>query len=307
MRRQQTDRIPESVLRIIDAAADLLEAGQHEKSLALLLDAQPRAPDYVPLLMLLSVAHQQLGQSDKAAAALRRVLKLEPRHPEALLSLGMLFAAQGKHGRALPFLERYLDLKPLNLPGLKAYSRCLIKLGRAEESGARLEHAWQASADPQVGLLLVPYWSNTNQWEKAEPLFSQLVQDSTDPDLLEDLAFAFFTKHDAEAVELWRRVVTLSPHSQKAWQMLGIIQGEIGGRDAEVLDTARRAVKANPDSPWSWALLSARLRIAHKAEEALQVARTGLALPATGEPEDASERQLLVRNEAAALAALGET
>ena len=57
MRRQQTDRITESVLRIVDAAADLLEAGQHEKSLALLLDAQPQAPGSdSPLLMLLSVA-----------------------------------------------------------------------------------------------------------------------------------------------------------------------------------------------------------------------------------------------------------
>jgi tetratricopeptide (TPR) repeat protein len=306
MRYQQTDRIPESVLRIVDAAADLLEAGQPEKSLALLLDAQQQAPDYVPLLMLLSVVHQQLGQSDKAAAALRRVLKLEPKHPEALLSLGMLFAAQGKHGKALPFLERYLDLNPLSLPGLKAYSRSLIELGRAEESGARLEHAWRASGNPQVGLLLIRHWSDTGQWDKAEPLFSQLVQDATDVDLLEDLAFAFLLKYDAEAGELWRRVVTLSPHSALAWEMLSSQDG-IFGRDAEALETARRALNANPDRPWSWSLLSARLRTAHQVEEALQVARTGLALPATGESEDAFDRQFLALNEAEALAALGET
>ena len=131
---------------------------------------------------------------------------------------------------ALPFLERYLDFQTLDLPGLKAYSRSLIELGRAEESGARLEHAWQASGDPHVGLLLVRYWSITDKWEKAQPLFSKLVQDSTDPDLLKDLAVAFLVKHEAEAVELWRRVVTLSPHSALAWQMLSVQEGGGKGR-----------------------------------------------------------------------------
>ena len=103
---------PESVLGIIDAAVDLQQAGEKEKSIELLLDAQRRAPNYAPTHLLLGLAYRDAGRLEEAEARLRQAIQLNPKQARGVAGPGVASRAATPLREAIEVLQRHVELAP---------------------------------------------------------------------------------------------------------------------------------------------------------------------------------------------------
>jgi tetratricopeptide (TPR) repeat protein len=272
---------PDSVLRIIEAAVDLQQAGEKEKSIELLLDAQRRAPNYVPTHLLLGLAYRDAGRLEEAEARLRQAIQLNPKQAEALQALGLLLVQQHRSVEAIEVLERHVELAPEDAVTLRALSNELARARRAEEGVALLEKAWQATRNTEIGVALGRYLMRTKQPARAEEVFREVATSSPSAEPWIEWAQALLSlgrPHDALAP--LERGIELAPNSDRAWRGLADAQ-TIMERYPEALQASERALAINDQDCRNWLVKANTLFGGRHFEEALEAARIGLSCTAS--------------------------
>jgi Flp pilus assembly protein TadD len=107
------DPVPDDVRADYAAATRLLENGQHDHGVAMLVSLTERAPAVATPYIALGIAYADTGDLDLAEASLRKALELNPDHPVALNELGVVQRRKGQfvESRASyeAAIERYAD------------------------------------------------------------------------------------------------------------------------------------------------------------------------------------------------------
>jgi Flp pilus assembly protein TadD len=93
-----------------ERAIGLLEQGEHQAGIALLVMLTEAAPQMTTLHLDLGIAYARVGDFGRAEASLKRALDLNSRHPVAHNELGILYRKTGRFKEARRSYERALAL-----------------------------------------------------------------------------------------------------------------------------------------------------------------------------------------------------
>ena len=108
----ERSRVSAGVRADFERAVALLESGQAEAGVALLLEVTEAAPDLTAARIDLAIAYRGLGQLDEATRHLERALASSPGHPVALNELGMTQRRAGRFDEARASYEQALAAHP---------------------------------------------------------------------------------------------------------------------------------------------------------------------------------------------------
>lgn len=274
----------ESVLRIIDAAVDLQQAGKKGKSIELLLEAQQRAPNYAPIHLLLGLAYRDVGRLEEAEARLRQAVQLDPKQTEALQALGLLLAQQRRSEEAIKVLQQHVEFAPGNVVTLRALSNELARARRTEEATALLEKAWQTTRNIEIGVALGRYLLRTKQLVRGEEVFREVTASATNPEPWIEWAQTLLSLgRPRDALAPLERAIELAPDSDRAWRARAEAQAMLR-QYAEALQTAERALAINEQDCRNWLVKANVLFGRQRFDDALEAARVGLRCASSDTP-----------------------
>ena len=95
-----------------ERAMSLLEQGQDEAGIALLVEVTRAAPEMTTAHLDLGIAYARVGDFERAEASLKRALELNPHHPVAHNELGIVYRKTGRFEEARRSYEKALSLHP---------------------------------------------------------------------------------------------------------------------------------------------------------------------------------------------------
>jgi Flp pilus assembly protein TadD len=95
-----------------ESAVRLLEQGQYDSGIALLLEVTQASPDVTTAHIDLGIAYGRVNDLERAEASIKRALALNPRHPVAHNELGILYRRSGRFKKARKSYERALAVYP---------------------------------------------------------------------------------------------------------------------------------------------------------------------------------------------------
>ena len=221
-----------------------------EKNYLAALNINPENRVYLENLALLYKAMQE---NNKAIQYFEKVLEVKPDSPDIYNDLGELYSTIGENEKAIEHHFKAISLMPDT-------SRYYENLGLAYKNAARRQDektAYETALSydkDNAGLL-----NRLGVWFFEERIFPEAIDyyhkalaiDSDNLIYLENLALALYTdgdtSNDDEAIEVYNKLLRLSPENFNAWNELGILYYR-KGMQSNAINAYKEAGKLRPDS-----------------------------------------------------------
>jgi tetratricopeptide (TPR) repeat protein len=133
--------VDKRALRLIHAALDLQEAGDHDRAVEILLEARSLTPDYAPLHLLLGLAYRDGERYEEAESSLRRAIEYDPERIEAVESLVLLLCDTDRSPEAVQLLQERVQTRTADSQGFSLLAETLRRTGQPAEALVMAERA----------------------------------------------------------------------------------------------------------------------------------------------------------------------
>ncbi len=177
----------QSVLVVL--AGYLMEAGQLDKSAALLETVVASHPDYADAYNSLGTVESRRGRHDRAQAAFRKVLELDPTSATAYENLGVDEFRSGDLDRAQADLQRALELDPGLVSAHNAIAAVYMKRRQPTQAVAHWRRAIELNPrlfDALYNLGVALY--DAGQRDEARPYLERFVREAPPARYAADIA-----------------------------------------------------------------------------------------------------------------------
>lgn len=245
-----------ALLRDLEEAKQLLEAGQTQSALSRLRELVKRSPDNVPFLTNLASAQMATGDAESAIRSYRHALELNPRLDFLELNLAEALLQSGQLDEARQHCRKALALNPRLSGAWLGLAEVESKSGHPDAARATLLEAIDAGTESSgIQLLLGQIELRGGRLDEAD-----------------------------RALEAATR---MAPKWELGWILWSQV-AERQGRRKEALERALEAVRANPEHPIANLRAGRLLAAAGRAEEGRpMLSRAVLLAPGTATGDEA--------------------
>ena len=266
-----------------------LEAGQHDKAILELEQANALHPNSADVYQYLGLALANKGDKSRAEAMLRGAIELEPSYWSARLALTEFLYDEGRYEEAELVTRQLLDIAPQHYKGLSQLGSALYMQGRHSEAGEYWNLAqvqappeeWRALAILQSSLGLAYYYDgNFEDAMKAHERAIELVPDDHRPwgRLAESARAAGQLDRERSAyeraIELAHERLNVNPNDWESLGLLGLYYGFVDNPEAarRFSDQMIQTVPTNATARYFDALVNLAIRDFDGAFAAAEVA-----------------------------------
>jgi tetratricopeptide (TPR) repeat protein len=195
-----------------------------------LRSAESLSPDSVRVRLVAGQLNQTAGQYQKALEDYRRAQELEPRNVDALLHIASIYNALDMNNDAIAAYRKAIELEP-------GYYRSYRKLGQFyyfRSNYAEAAAQWKHAIERAPGLVdvyneLAAALIDLGRDDEAEKTLITSIGLRETAEALTGLgAIRVYQKRDREAVELYKRALTLDPHVYVCWLNLADASRRLG-------------------------------------------------------------------------------
>ena len=226
-------------------AASLLQSGDSDEALKLLLSLSQRDPNNANVWQLMALAYKQLGDFERAEQAFQKALVLDPQ-PSTLTNLGNLYRKMARPAEAISCYDQALLSAPDNIPA--QVNRGWALLDADDHRGAERAFADVLTQQPERVTALTGL---------AQALQGQGRQD--------------------EALDVFQVILNGDPNNAAALNGMGLSLKVLGYAD-EAVDFLSKAARAAPASSEVHVNLASALVQADRQEEAVAYYQRALEL-----------------------------
>ena len=226
-----------------------LMGGRPQEGLELLQTASEAAPQSVPVLVALGLAHAALGNREQAMQALGRALGMRPWLLDVRLILARLLLRWNEPQEALKVVDAAPPRQREDPAWHAVRGMALLRLGRREEALASLERAASVPA-PVIRLESALALAGAGRLEQALRLARETLSPAEGSDdaaagALLEAVLALRAGDAGRAERAARRLVEARPGKGAYWLLLAraLVRG---GRIEEAGRAYRRALEAEP-------------------------------------------------------------
>lgn len=253
---------------LVDALLAQFEATKNSEALQLartaLVQAQARGPASIKVLLASGDFHVSQGKYGLAQQDYERALELQPRNVEAFLQLAHVFDIQEMPDRAIDYYRKAIALDPAYYQSYASFGAFYYGRGRYQQAEEQFRKQVQQSPGGSDGYSnLGGILSAEGKYAECAKVLEAGLKISETPRMLNNLGAALASLHrDSEALQRYRRAVTLDPGNYKSWLNIGDSLRRLGRVDEakepyrKALDLVRADMRANPDRGQSRAFVA---------------------------------------------------
>jgi two-component system, chemotaxis family, chemotaxis protein CheY len=212
------------------------------------LEDDPESPSLL-FYMGQILVHQ--GLTDKAIDYFKAAIEKKPLFVKAYDALGKLYEDLGDPDEAFALYEKAHEISSSNSERLVALSKLHIKRGEPEKAMGMLK---KAAADliqdvSISGQLIGELYMTNGENEKAlEVLLTAHKRNPSDCSIMRSLAEAYRkNSKPQEALDIYREILTITPHNADIYFSIGKTYLEIGDKPAAI-ESITKAWEINPAS-----------------------------------------------------------
>lgn len=210
----------------------LLQAGQIEPLVDLLLSALPRFSDDPELHHLLGWARTKQRRLAEAESHFREAIRLKPLAAGSFNNLGTVLLDQERVAEAYEAFAAAIRIQPEFAHALANAGFVLGRLGRSDEALPLLEKALQLDPEYDDGRHHLGYiLMNLKRFDESEQQFRLILsRQPNNPAFLNTFGLLREKQqHVEEATRLFERAIELDPNQAHAWNNLGNIHAAVWG------------------------------------------------------------------------------
>ncbi len=217
------------------------------------LDTRPASERgaYVPLLVTLAFAYQELGQIAPAVATFERVRAIMPNEPSAAVYLGQAYLAANRIDRALDVVQDARKTHPDVLRLMIVEAQAHVRKGDVDRGVAILEDAVKKDPDElQAYLALTGVLVDSKRFERAEQLLADASRRFPKNVAVPFQLGAVFEEQDrpVEAEKAFRQALAMDPLHAPTLNYLGYMLAERGMKLDEAVKMLTQAVQIEPNN-----------------------------------------------------------
>jgi len=267
----------------IDLARLLVEEGEYEKAMKILIGIESEKGISEPVSLLKEQIFVKTGRKDQAIEELKKLIELMPEEIRYMGILAELYNSMGKNREAEELYEKIFSIDPENPLALLSYSEFKREQGKKDEQFQILEKVYKTKTITldQKLKILIDYLTDDREFENQKNeiklLIDILLEDYPDNYKVRTAYADYLVKADKyeEALEEYEYVLNVEKGNYFIWEQTLYIENLLGNTE-NIYRKSGEALKYFPEKPILYLFRGNSAMWLEKNEEAVEILEKGL-------------------------------